>query len=90
MKGRNRHILVDTLGLLLKVIVHGTNVQDRDGAVPLIASIRNLFPWLRQLFADVAYAGEKLKAALAKLGKCTVAIVSRFRNSKGFQVLPRR
>jgi transposase len=90
VKGRKRHILVDTLGLLVAVIVHGANIQDRDGAVPLVKSIRHLYPWLRHLFADGAYAGGKLKAALAKLGKWTIEIVSRSKTAKGFEVLPRR
>jgi transposase len=90
VKGRKRHILVDTLGLLLAVIVHGANIQDRDGAVPLVKSIRHLYPWLRHLFADGAYAGGKLKAALTKLGKWSIEIVSRSKTAKGFQVLPRR
>ena len=72
------------------VIVHGANIQDRDGAVPLIASMRHLYPWLRHLFADGAYAGAKLKAELAKLGKRTMEIVSRSKAAKGFEVLPRR
>ena len=53
-------------------------------------SIRHLYPWLRHLFADGAYAGGKLKAALAKLGKWTLEIVSRSKTAKGFELLPRR
>lgn len=90
VKGRKRHILVDTMGLLLAVIVHGANIQDRDGAVPLIQSMRDLYPWLRHLFADSAYAGGKLKAALTKLGKWTIEIIPRSKTAKGFEVLPRR
>ena len=78
------------MGLLVAVIVHAANIQDRDGAVPLIASMRRLYPWLRHLFADGAYAGGKLKAALAKLGTWTINIVSRSKTAKGFEVLPRR
>lgn len=85
-----RHILVDTMGLLLAVIVHGANIQDRDGAVPLIQSMRDLYPWLRHLFADSAYAGGKLKGALTKLGKWTIEIIPRSKTAKGFEVLPRR
>lgn len=90
VKGRKRHILVDTMGLLVAVIVHTANVQDRDGAVPLIASIQHLYPWLRHLFADSAYAGGKLKAALSNLGTWTIEIVRRSTTAKGFEVLPRR
>jgi len=88
VKGRKRHILVDTLGLLLAEIVHGANIQNRDGAVPLIESMRDLYHWL--LFANSAYEGEKLKAALTKLGKWTIEIISRSKTAKAFEVLRRR
>ena len=54
--GRKRHILVDTLGLLLAVIVHAANIQDRDGAKLLFRKIRGHFPRL-EIWADGAYAG---------------------------------
>jgi len=44
--GRKRHILVDTLGLLLSVIVHPANVQDRDGAEAVLPEARRLFPFI--------------------------------------------
>jgi transposase len=72
------------------VIVHSAGVQDRDGAPPLLASIRSAFPWLRLVFADGGYAGEKLRAAVARLGDWTLAIVKRAADADGFQVLPRR
>ena len=90
VKGRKRHIITDTMGLLVAAIVHAANIQDRDGAVPLLASIRSAFPWLRCVFADGGYAGEKLKAALGKLGRWTLAIVKRAADAEGFQLLPRR
>ena len=88
--GRKRHILTDTLGLLIGLIVHGADVQDRDGAPALLKSIRHAFPWLRHLFADGAYAGPKLKGALARIGDWTLEIVKRTDKAKGFEVLPRR
>ena len=57
VKGRKRHIVTDTIGLLLFVIVTAANIQDRDGACALIKAIRFRFPWLRHLFADGAYSG---------------------------------
>ena len=47
INGRKRHVLVDTLGLLLRGIVHPAGVQDRDGLAPLLTRIRRRFPWLR-------------------------------------------
>lgn len=90
IKGRKRHVLTDTGGLLVAAIVHAADVQDRDGAVPLLASIRQAFPWLRHVFADGAYAGPKLEAALARLGRWTIEIVKRSDAAKGFHLLPRR
>ena len=68
LKGRKRHIVTDTLGLMLFVLVHAADIQDRDGAVDLVKAIRHRFPWLRHLFADGGYAGDKLATALAELG----------------------
>lgn len=90
VKGRKRHILTDTIGLLVGAIVHPADVQDRDGAPPLLKSVRTAFPWLRHVFADSAYAGGKLKGALAKLGEWTVEIIKRSDAAKGFVLLPRR
>jgi transposase len=90
INGRKRHIVTDTMGLLLAAIVHAADIQDRDGAPSLLASIRSAFPWLRHVFADGGYAGDKLKTALGQLGRWTLAIVKRAAVADGFQVLPRR
>lgn len=90
IKGRKRHIITDTEGLLVYAIVHAADVQDRDGAPDLLNAIRHRFPWLRHVFADGGYAGEKLRAALAKIGKWTMQIIKRSYAAKGFEILPRR
>jgi transposase len=90
VKGRKRHILTDTGGLLVAAQVHPADVQDADGAVPLLTSIRGLFVWLRHVFADSAYAAEKLTTALASRGKWTLEIVRRPNAATGFVLLPRR
>jgi transposase len=90
VNGRKRHIITDTNGHLVGAQVHAASVQDRDGAPALLASIRHLFPWLRHVFADGGYAGEKLETALAGLGQWTLEIVKRSDRVKGFHVLPRR
>lgn len=90
IKGRKRHILTDTNGLLVAASVHGADIQDRDGAVPLLASIRHAFPWLRHVFADGGYAGAKLQTSLAALGRWRLEIVKRSDIAKGFVLLPRR
>ena len=50
VKGRKRHILTDTGGLLGTAIVHSADIQDRDRAPSVLASIRKSFPWLRHVF----------------------------------------
>jgi transposase len=90
IKGRKRHILTDTSGLLIAAVVHAANIQDRDGAPMLLAAIRRAFPWLRHIFADGAYAGDKLEKALARLGTWTLEIIRRADTAKGFRLLPRR
>jgi transposase len=90
IKGRKRHIITDTSGLLVGAIVHTADIQDRDGAPDLLASIRRGFPWLRHVFADGAYAGEKLETALLGEGDWTIEIIKRSDTAKGFELLPRR
>jgi len=90
IKGRKRHILTDTIGLPVGMIVHPANIQDRDGAPALLESIRTRFPWLRHIFADGGYAGDKLKDALKGMGDWTLEIVKRSDTAKGFVLLPRR
>ena len=67
IKGRKRHLLTDTAGFLIAGIVHEASIQDRDGAPALLQLIRSAFPWLRHVFADGGYAGQKLKKALASI-----------------------
>jgi transposase len=90
INGRKRHIVVDTLGLLVGVVVHAADVQDRDGAPAVLKTILKRWPWLRHIFADGGYAGPKLRGALPKVGKFTIEIVKRTDKAKGFEVLPRR
>ena len=90
VKGRKRHIVTDTIGLLVGAEIHSADVQDRDGAVLVIETIHALFPWLRHLFADAAYAGQKLHDALGRFGEWTVEIVKRSEQAVGFEILPRR
>lgn len=90
VKGRKRHIVTDTLGLMLFVLVHAADIQDRDGAPDVLKAIRYRFPWLRHIFADGGYAGDKLKAALKGHGDWTIEIIKRCDTARGFEVLPRR
>jgi transposase len=90
IKRRKRHILTDTIGLPVGMIVHPANVQDRDGAPWLLESVSSLYPWLRYVFADGGYVGDRLKRAPEGLGKWTLEIVKRSDIAKGLILLPRR
>jgi putative transposase len=89
VKGRKRHVAVDTSGLLLGVVVHAADVQDADGVGDLLRRLKRLYPWLRLVFADGAY--DRLAALLAcfLLG-LTLIVVRRLAGSAGFVLLPRR
>jgi len=90
VKGRKRHIVTDTLGLMVGLVVQGADVQDRDGAPEVLKSIRARWPWLRHVFADGGYAGPKLKDAMSCFGDWTIEIIKRSDSAKAFEVLPRR
>ena len=90
VKGRKRHIVTDTLGLLLGAQVHSADIQDRDGAVPLLTALMTPFPRMRHIFADGGYAGGKLRDAMTAIGKWTIQIVKRSEMAKNFVLLPRR
>jgi transposase len=77
LTGRKRHILVDTLGLLLDVIVHPADVQDRDGAYLLLRRSRRLFPFVERIFGDAGYQGPKMAAIVARTGAWSLEIVRR-------------
>ena len=89
INGRKRHLLVDTLGLPLRGVVHAASIQDRDGLAPLLRHIRRRFPWLRMLFADGGYQGD-LAATTARAQRLELTIVKRSDHAHGFVVLPRR
>ena len=90
VQGRKRHIITDTNGLLLAVLVHPANIQDVHGAVPLLERLRTRFPKLRHVFADRVYRGDQLVRASAHCGPWRIEIVERPPGVKGFQLLPRR
>jgi putative transposase len=90
IKGRKRHIVTDSQGFLLAGLVHGADVQDSHGAVPLLTRLAGSFPKLRHILADRVYRGQKLIDALAEIGRFTIEIVKRPPGVKGFQLLPRR
>lgn len=91
VKGRKRHILVDTLGNLLTVICSAANLQDREGATALVATLSRMFQLrLQKLWADGGYTGGSLFAWLHEQFAILLEIVNRTDDQPGFQVLPKR
>ncbi|MEO1765225.1 MAG: IS5 family transposase [Cyanobacteria bacterium J06629_18] len=88
INGRKRHILVDTMGLILVVVVHAASIQDRDGAKLVLDKLRYLFPRLYLIWADGGYAGKLIGWARYFIG-CAIEIVKRS-DDTSFKVLPRR
>ncbi|MGO9235335.1 MAG: IS5 family transposase [Methylocella sp.] len=87
--GRKRHILVDTLGLLLGGSVLPANIQDRDGARDLLQRARRRFPFIERIFADAGYQGPKMAKVAAATGSWHLEIVKRS-DLHRFVVLPKR
>ena len=85
--------MVDTLGLIIAIVVHAANLQDRDGAKLVLAKLnekrkgRRLFPRLKLIWADGGYAGQLIEWT-KRLCRCTLEIVKR--TEAGFAVLPKR
>lgn len=89
VNGRKRHIVVDTLGLLIAVVVHAGSVQDRDGAKSVLGKLKGKFPRLSRIWADGGYSGQ-LVDWVKKFSGWVLEIVKRPDSQKGFVVLPRR
>ena len=90
-KGKKRHILVDTVGLLLHAIVHPANIQDRDGGVLVLGTLFGRFPFLKKISADGGYQGPVFDHARKKiLPHLETEIVKRCDTAVGFEVIPRR
>jgi putative transposase len=89
VKGRKRHLLVDTLGLVWGLGVHSAGIQDRDGARPVLEQAQRQCPRLEQLYADHGYAGPLEEWVATTLG-WRLEIVKRPAKRPGFVVLPKR
>lgn len=89
LKGRKRHIVVDTDGRLLMVNLTSADIQDAAGAEQIVLGIRKRWPWLKHLFADGAYDRGKLMSRAA-YHDFVIEVVRKLERQQGFQVLPRR
>jgi putative transposase len=91
VKGRKRHVLVDTMGNLLKVIVTTANIADGKAAIALLKQVpKVLFKRLKRIWADGGYRGEFVNWVHQEFKKIAVDITLRSDDQKGFQVIPWR
>src|SRR4051794_23776504 len=90
VKGRKRHAVVDTLGLMLGCAILPGNVQDRDGCLGVLREVRRLFPFLERVIADGAYQGKETARAVRRAARARLEIVKRSDTAKGFVVLQKR
>lgn len=89
INGRKRHVVVDTLGLLLIVVVHAASIQDPAGAKLALTPLIGRFPRLALMWADGIYRGPLVEWVREQLG-CALSIVTRTAGQRGFQALPKR
>ena len=88
--GRKRHLVVDTLGLVLAVVVHAASVQDHQGARRVVAKLKEKYKRLKVIFADSAYGRNKLPEWIRTTFGWILQTVLRPVGVKGFVVLPKR
>jgi len=88
INGRKRHIVVDTMGMLLAVVVHSAGLQDRDGAKLVLAKLKGRFPRLQLIWADGAY--EAVVGWAKAVCGWVLELVRKPEGLRTFQVLPRR
>src|SRR4051794_12926674 len=93
VRGRKRHLLVDTGGLLLHRVVHSAGVQDRAGAKLVLHDLHQQFPDLELVWGDGGYVNivdARLIDWARRGGQLQIVVVPRNADVRGFQVLPRR
>lgn len=90
VKGRKRHIVVDTMGCLLVVCVHAANIFDGKAARQVLTHLFTLLQSVKLIWADCGYLGRELLDWVSVEFNCTLEIVKRQKGKRGFHVLPRR
>src|SRR5258708_39944852 len=90
VKGRKRHLLVDTLGLPISIYVTPADLHDTQGARRLLAGLTYFVPRLQKIWADAAYRGTELAHCGKEQGDWNLVVVERTPGMHGFSVQPRR
>lgn len=89
INGRKRHIVTDTLGLIMVLVIHSADIQDREGAKKVIEELKYKYPRLKKILADQGYTGDLANWVFQFFG-WTVEIVKKVAGLSGFNVLPKR
>ncbi len=88
--GRKRHIVIDTLGLLIACVVHPANVQDYDGAELVLDKVKQRFPRLKRVYGDGRYGCKLLPLCVRIIYRFVLQVVERLPGTEGFKVLMHR
>ena len=91
VKGRKRHLAVDTIGLPVECQITTADVQDRDALAPLLKAVHRKSPWVKMSFVDGGYQGDEAQRAAFEASRISITVVKRTdKEVKGFIVLPKR
>ncbi len=90
IKGRKRHIIVDTMGYLLIVVVHAANLYDGHAAREVLTALFFRINTIKNIWADGTYKGEEFIQWVKEQFDCVLEVVKKKNTGKGFEVLPRR
>ena len=90
IKGRKRHIIVDTMGYVLIVLVHAANIYDGHAARKVLTALFSKMDTVKKIWADGTYKGEEFIQWVKEQFDCVLEVVKKQNTGKGFEVLPRR
>lgn len=89
-KGKKQHIITDTLGLVLVVVIHAANIHDSKGAMEVIGNLKGRCPRLRKIIADRGYRGELIENVREAFGWILEVVLRPNTAARKFTVLPKR
>jgi putative transposase len=90
IKGRKRHIVVDTMGYLIVALVHAANIHDSRAAREVLVALFSVVDTIKKIWADSAYKGEEFVQWVKEKFDCIFEVVEKNKTAKGFHVVPRR
>ena len=90
IKGRKRHIIVDTMGYLIVVLAHAANIYDGHAARHVLTALFSIVDSVKKIWADGGYRGADFIEWVKEQFDCVLEVVEKKKTGEGFQVLPRR